>query len=102
MQCYHAPRLGHDSAKLALTAKRLPEQTNIRGEHRKNCRPISDQRIHQSTVRNSDENHDIGNAIRQIVQNFTTAAGLASCERDQAVEHVEPEPQIAKKRSNDE
>ena len=46
MQRDHAPRLRHYSAKLALNADRLSEQTNVRGEHRENCCPISDQRIH--------------------------------------------------------
>ena len=98
----HAPRLGHNSAKLALNAERLSKQTDVRGEHRENCCPISDQRIHQPAVRNPDENHDVGNAIGQIVQDFTTAARLPRRERDQAVEHVEPEPQITKKRRDDE
>jgi hypothetical protein len=51
---------------------------------------------------NPDENQDVGNAIGQVVEDFTTAARLSPSERDQAVEHVEPEPQITKKRRDDE
>ena len=46
--------------------------------------------------------NDVGNAIGQIIQDFTTAARLPRRERDQAVEHVEPQPQITKKRRDDE
>jgi hypothetical protein len=102
MQRDHAPRLGHNSAKLVLNTERLSEQTDVRGEHRENCCPIPDQRIHQPAVRNPDENYDVGNAIGEIVQDFTTAARLPRRECDQAVEHVEPEPQITKKRRDDE
>jgi hypothetical protein len=53
-------------------------------------------------VRNADENHNVGNSIWQIVQDFTTAARLPRLKGDHAVEHVEPEPQITKKRRDDE
>src|SRR6476620_4246031 len=102
MQRDHAPGLRHYSAKLALNAERLSEQTYIRGEHRQNCCPISDQRIHQPAVRNPDKNHDVGNAIGQIVQDFTGSARLPRRERYLTVEHVDPEPQITKERRNNE
>ena len=98
----HAPGLRHYPAELALNAEALSEQTNVLGEQCGNGCPISDQRIHQSAMRNTDKNHDVGNEIRQIVQDFTTAARLSCGERDQAVEHVEPEPQITKKRRDNE
>src|SRR6476660_8800410 len=98
----HAPRFRHNSTKLALNAECLSEQTDVRGEHRENCRPISKQRIHQTAVCNPDKNHDVRNAIGQIVQDFTASTRLLRRERDLTVEHIEPEPQIAKERRNNE
>ena len=53
-------------------------------------------------MRNADENHHVGNAIRQIVHDFAAEAGLPGGDRNHAVEHVEPKPEITKKRRDDE
>src|SRR5205823_6690807 len=97
----HTPRLRHDSAELALRTEGLSEQADVSRDHREDRRPISDERIHQSAVRDADKNDYVRNSIRQIVQNFTALARLACRDRDHSVEHVEPEPQITKQRRND-
>ena len=102
LQRDHPPRLRHDSAKLALTAERLSEQSDVSGEHREDRGPISDEWIHQAAVGDADENDDVGNAIGQIIQDFAAPARLVRGDRDHAVEHVEPKPQITKQRRNDE
>jgi hypothetical protein len=58
--------------------------------------------MHQPAVRNTDKNQNVGNAVGQIVQYFTTSARPACSERNQAVKHVEPEPQKTKKRRDNE
>jgi hypothetical protein len=52
-------------------------------------------------MRNPDENQDVGNAIGQVVEDFTAAARLSPGERDQAVKHIEPKPQITKERRDE-
>src|ERR1700719_62146 len=100
VQRNHPPRLRHDSAKLTLSTNCLSEKSDVSGQHRQNCGPISDQWIHQPAVRDANENDDVGNAVGQIVQNFATDARLLRSDRDHSIEHADPEPQIAKQRRN--
>src|SRR5207249_4434114 len=94
----HSPRLGHNSAELALNAKRLSEKAYISSEKRGDCRPVTENWIHQSAVGDAYENDDVRNSIRQIVQNFAAPARFTRRDRDHSIEHVEPEPQITKQR----
>src|SRR5437762_2031174 len=94
----HSPRLGHNSTELALNAKRLAEKAYISSEKRGDCRPVTENWIHQSAVGDADKNDYVRNAVGQIVQDLAAPTRLACRDRDHSIEHVEPEPQITKQR----
>ena len=53
----------------------------------------------QAAVSDACKDDDIGNAIGQLIHDLAGAAGLAQSQRDHAVEHVEPKPQITQPNS---
>src|SRR5437588_2150324 len=54
----------------------------------------------EAAVSYADKDDHIRNAVRQFIDDLAAPACLARGERDHAVEHVEPEPQIAKSNSD--
>ena len=95
MQGHHSPGFRHDSAKLPLDADRLAKHPHVGRQERENGGPVAEERIQPTAVRNADKNQDVGNAIGQIVQNFSTPARFAGGEGNHTVHHIEPEAQIA-------
>src|SRR5436309_10994607 len=59
MKYHHAPRLRHPSAKFALHADGLTEDSHISSKDRKDYRPVTQNRIHPTAVGDTYKDHDV-------------------------------------------
>jgi hypothetical protein len=74
---HHAPWFAHQAAELAPRSDRLAERSDIGDEQGEDGGPVTAQDAAQFAVRHADEDDDVGDAIRQFVDNLAGAAGLA-------------------------
>jgi hypothetical protein len=52
-------------------------------------------------VGDAGEDEHIGDAVRQVVEDFPAPAGLARRQRDHPVQHVQPQSHVAEQRGDD-
>ena len=70
-------------------------------QEREDCRPVADDRVHPSAVRNPGKSGH-PKCDRQVVENLAAPARFAGCERDHAIEHVAPEADVVECRGQQE
>src|SRR5688572_5690924 len=102
VQSHHAPWLCHDAAELPLYTNCLSERSDIGGEERKDGGPVRAVGRKEAAVGDAGEDHDVRDAVGQVVEDLSPGTRPPRGERHHAVEHVHPQTHVAQDWCNEE